>query len=306
MTSSQKDRPSIIKVAAAQYPIDQIASFLYYEDKITKWVGEAAAAEAKLLVFPEYSGWELVSLFPEEKDLASQMENLQTFLQKYIRLFSSVSQQFGLHILAGTFPVKVESGTYRNRAYFFGPNGSMVYQDKLIMTRFEKEKLGFIQGDHQIKIIRTEFGSIGINICYDVEFPFIARKQALAGAEILLVPSCTDSLAGYSRVRVGCRARALENQFFVVQSTTVGTAPWTEALDENVGSASIFFTPENSVIQNGVLAGGNLNEPGWVYADVDLSLIRQVRSQGQTLNHLDWELHEKLCDRVITEYPTNQ
>ena len=65
----------------------------------------------------------------------------------------------------------------------------------------------------------------------------IARAIAEAGAEILIVPSCTESLAGYYRVRHACAARALENQIYVVQSPTVGDAPWSVAVNVNVGAA---------------------------------------------------------------------
>jgi predicted amidohydrolase len=110
-----------------------------------------------------------------------------------------------------------------------------------------------------------------------------------AGAALILVPSCTDTLAGYCRVRVGCQARALENQCYVVQAPTVGEASWSEAVDVNVGAAGVFAPPDRGMPDDGVLARGELNQPGWVYADLDLAAIKQVRSHGQVLNYRDWE-----------------
>lgn len=121
-------------------------------------------------------------------------------------------------------------GGYRNRAFLFRPDGSSDHQDKLQMTRFENERWGIGAGD-TIKTFDTAFGRIGIDICYDSEFPLIARRQVEQGADVILVPSCTDTLAGYWRVRIGCQARALENQCYVVQSPPwalrPGRRPWT-------------------------------------------------------------------------------
>ena len=98
------------------------------------------------------------------------------------------------------------------------------------MTRFEKEQWG-IAGGETLKIFDIGETKIGIAICYDIEFPLIAHAMAAAGAELILAPSCTDTLAGANRVHVGARARALEKQIYVALSPTVGEAPWSPAVD---------------------------------------------------------------------------
>ena len=121
------------------------------------------------------------------------------------------------------------------------------------------------------------------------EFPLFARAQAQAGADLILVPSCTDTLAGYHRVRIGCQARALENQCFVAQAPTVGEAPWSEAVDVNVGAAGIYAPPDRGMPDNGVLTVGELNRPQWVFADLDFEALRRVRDSGQVFNARDWD-----------------
>ena len=91
------------------------------------------------------------------------------------------------------------------------------------MTRFENEQW-LIKSGKELKCFDTEYGKIAINICYDSEFPLLARKQVEAGCVLILVPSCTDTLAGYHRVKIGSHARALENQCYVVQSLLAGDA----------------------------------------------------------------------------------
>jgi predicted amidohydrolase len=183
--------------------------------------------------------------------------------------------------------VRQPDGHYRNRCFLFRPDGDSEFQDKLQMTRFENEQWFIAAGD-EIKTFDTEFGRIGIDICYDSEFPMIARKQVEQGADLILVPSCTDTTAGYWRVRIGCQARALENQCYVVQSPTVGLAPWSEAVDVNIGAAAVYTPVDYGYPDNGVLAIGELNQTQWVYADIDLGSIAKVRQTGQVFNYRDW------------------
>ncbi len=114
------------------------------------------------------------------------------------------------------------------------------------------------------------------------------RAQVNAGATLILVPSCTDSLAGFNRVRLSCRARAIENQCFVAMAPLVGNAPWSGAIDENRGYAGVYGPADYGFPQNGVMARGNMDEPGMVFAEIDLERIAQVRLQGGVLNHRDW------------------
>jgi predicted amidohydrolase len=193
------------RLAAAQYDIGFLTGWAEYEAKAGRWVAEAAGAGARMLLFPEYFSMELASLFPEEvyKSLSKQLEAMQTVYPGFLALYQGLAQQHGVYILAGSYPVRQDDGSYRNRAWLFRPDGGRDFQDKLQMTRFENEQW-FIAAGEEIKLLETEFGKIGVNICYDSEFPIIARKQVEAGADLILVPSCTDTLAGYWRVRIGC------------------------------------------------------------------------------------------------------
>ena len=276
------------RIAAAQYDIGFLKDWAEYEAKVARWVDEAADGNARFLVFPEYFSMELASLFGEGiyQSLSGQLEALQTKVEDFQALFRRQAQRREVYILAGSFPVRV-GATYHNRSWLFRPDGSSDYQDKLQMTRFENEHW-FITAGTEIKVLQTEFGKIGVNVCYDSEFPMIARKQVEAGADLILVPSCTDTVAGYHRVRIGCQARALENQCYVVQSPTVGLAPWSEAVDVNVGAAAIYTPVDYGYPDNGVLAVGELNQAQWVYADIDPAGIATVRETGQVFNYRDW------------------
>ena len=77
---------------------------------------------------------------------------------------------------------------------------------------------------------------------------------------------------------------------YVIQSPTVGEAPWTVGIEINVGAAGFFAPPDKRFPADGVLGQGTLNKAEWVYADLDLDLIAEVRNDGDVLNARDWPL----------------
>ena len=280
-----------VKIAAAQYDISFLENWLAYQQKIERWVVEATTQEAKILLFPEYFSMELASLFGQDiySSLSRQLEAMQSLHDDFIDLFKTLAQQYQCIIQAGTFPVRIASEIYRNRAYLFMPDGQFDYQDKVMMTRFEKEQW-LIKGGQELKCFDTEYGKIAINICYDSEFPLLARKQAEAGCVLILVPSCTDTIAGFHRVKIGCQARALENQCYVVQASLVGDAEWSEAVDVNVGAAGIYTPVDRGFPDNGILSFGTFNAVQWVIGEISPNACKAVREQGQNFNYRDWSL----------------
>jgi predicted amidohydrolase len=279
-----------MRVAAAAYPMDFFDSWGAYEGKLTRWVSEAAGAGTDLLVFPEYGAMELATLSGRDValDLEASLRAVSNRIPEADALHAKLAQEFGVHILAASAPVFDPALGVRpvNRARFFAPDGSMAHQDKQIMTRFEREEWGVVAGG-PLQLFDTALGKIGILICYDSEFPLLGR--AMAEADLILVPSCTEALTGYSRVRIGAMARALENQCVAVMSSTVCACDWSEAVDENTGMGGIFGPPDTGFPPTGVIAEGVLNQPGWTYADVDLGQIAHVRADGVVLNRRHWD-----------------
>ena len=278
-----------LRVAAAQYPIDPIASWTAYEQKIGQWVGEAAAAGAQLLLFPEYGAMELARIAAPEvwSHLQHSIDFVGDLRGRIDALHADLAKRHDVHIVMSSLPLRDDAGTPYNVARVVSPKGRIGEQRKLMMTRFEREQWN-IRGGREINVFDTQVGMLGVAICYDAEFPLIARAMSEAGAAVILVPSCTDSLRGYHRVRVGAQARALENQCYVVQSPTVGEALWSPALDNNVGAAGVYGPPDLGFPDDGIVARGNLNEPMWLYADLDLTAVTRVRLQGQVFNDKHW------------------
>lgn len=278
-------------IAAAAYPLTFLPDFAAWEAKLARWVGDAVAQGADLLVFPEYGAMELAALGGAEvaADLERALHEVARWRAAVDAAHLRLAAEHGVHILGASGPVfATAAGRPVNRATLYGPAGIVGHQDKQIMTRFERE-IWFVDAGAGLPVFDTPLGRIGVLICYDSEFPLLARRMAEAGAEVLLVPSCTDSLAGFTRVRVGAMARALENQCVTVQAPTVGLAPWCPAVDENVGRAAIYGPPDRGFPETGILAETGLNEPGWAVARVDLAAVHAVRRDGGVLNHRHWD-----------------
>lgn len=277
-----------MKLATAAYPLDWLDDWAAYEAKMRAWVSDAAGQGAELLVFPEYAGMELASLagHDEAADLGGSIRAVSERVARSNAVLAALAQEFGVYILGGSAPVS-EGGKVVNRAPFFGPQGDMGHQDKQIMTRFERDDWG-IAGQGPLTVFDTSLGKIGVLICYDSEFPLLARALVEAGAEMILVPSCTEALEGYWRVRIGAMARALEGQCVTVMASLVGDRSEIYAVEENTGQGGVFGPPDMGFPPTGVIAEGQMGVPGWTLAQVDLAHVRAVRKDGHVLNMTHW------------------
>ena len=280
-----------MKIATAAYPLDWLDSWAQYEDKLASWVGDASAKGADLLVFPEYAAMELSTLdgAAVAADLQASIRAVSERMEDVAALHQSLAASHNVHILGASAPVEAGYELPVNRAEFYSPCGARDHQDKQIMTMFERDPWQIGAGG-PLKLFDTALGKIGVLICYDSEFPLLGR--ALAEADVILMPSCTEALAGYWRVRIGAMSRALETQCVTVQSSIVGAAPWSTSVELNVGTGGIFGPPDTGFPATGVLAEGTLNQPGWTLADVDLETIADVRANGVVRNRSHWAEQE--------------
>ena len=260
-----------MKIAAAAYPLDWFDTFEAYAAKLSDWVADA---RADLLVFPEYGAMELASLGGRAVagDLEAGLHEVARHAPAIRDLHLRLAARHGCHILGASGPAfeGARPGSRPvNRAVLYGPGGVIGHQDKQIMTRFEREHWDVV-GAPGLRVFETELGRMGVLICYDSEFPLLGRQLAEAGVRILLVPSCTDTVAGFHRVRIGAMARALESQCVVVHAPTVGACDWLPALDENRGRAAVYAPPDGFWPETGIVAEGAMDAPGWLRAEVDL------------------------------------
>jgi predicted amidohydrolase len=274
-----------LRIAAAQYPIDRYDSLEGYKDKLARWVGDAAGEGAQLLVFPEYGAMEWSGPH-RDASLAQTLQLVSEAMPEMDTALADFARQHGVHILAPSGPSARGDSRFVNAARLIAPNGRIGVQDKLIMTPFERD-WGISPGG-PLRVFETALGMIGVAICYDSEFPLLVRAQVEAGARVILIPSCTEFISGYHRIRTGAQARALENTCFTVVSPTVGEARWSPSVDVNSGAAGIFMPADHAQSDTGVLAQGEVNAAQWVYATVDPTALERLVAGGEMRNRADW------------------
>ena len=277
-----------MKVAACKYPVGAPESFAAFAAKQEALLREARGRGADVAVLPEYLALELGASFDEATRgaLQASLAALQPLRHEWLALYAGLARELGLWIVAGSFLLDIGHGRYRNRSDVFAPDGGHLWQDKLRLTAFEKAT-GVIQAGDALKVFDVGGVRAGIAVCYDSEFPLPVRAQCEAGARLLLVPSCTDTPAGATRVRVGCLARALENRVFVAQSVTAGAAPWSPALDTNTGEAALIAPMDVGLPHDGMLVETR-GDDAWAIAEVDFEALEASRAHAQVANDRDW------------------
>jgi len=282
-----------MKIAVARYPVGSPASFDAFAARQAEVLGEAAAQGARIAILPEYLSLELAASFgrPVFSDLAASLAAIQQYRQAWLALFSTLARELDMHVVAGSFLLDTGNGRYRNRSDWFTPQGTQLWQDKLQLTGFEK-KTGLIDPGDALKVFEIDGVRVAVAICYDSEFPLPVRRQYEAGARLLVVPSCTDTVAGATRVRIGCLARALENRMFVAQAVTAGLAEWSPALDVNTGEAAIYAPMDVGFPADGVLAQTREAQL-WACADLDFAAFEASRGRAQVANDRDWPAQQQ-------------
>ncbi|WP_439155902.1 carbon-nitrogen hydrolase family protein [Yoonia sp.] len=277
-----------MKIATAAYQPEWHADWATTAAKLDAWVSNAAERGADLLVFPEYAGVEaaLLGVPDGNGDPVRWRDAMVRAADDWIALHRELAMRHGVTILAGSLNAAGPAGRV-NRATLCTPNGATGAQDKMILTPYERQNMGLTAGA-ALQVFDTTLGRIGVLICYDSEFPLLARALLEAGAEIILVPSCTEQRAGQTRVRQSARARAIEGQCLVVQSPLVGRVPGCDIVNANTGRAALFCPPDYGLPSDGIIAQGETDQPGWTIADVDLTHVGSARNTGQVGNFAHW------------------
>jgi predicted amidohydrolase len=173
----------------------------------------------------------------------------------------------------------VEDGVLRNAAFLFRRDGSIDKQYKLHITPNERRWWGIEPGDG-LKVFDTDRGRIAILICYDVEFPELARIAAAEGAHTFFVPFNTNDRLGYLRVRSCAQARAIENQVFVAIAGCAGNLPFVENADIHYSQCGIFTPSDVGFARDAIAAESTPNIETVLTHDVDVELLRRNRHAG--------------------------
>ncbi|MBD1382285.1 bifunctional GNAT family N-acetyltransferase/carbon-nitrogen hydrolase family protein [Metabacillus arenae] len=266
-----------VRICVIQYMMKQINSFEEFANQVEYYTDVASDAGADFAVFPEIFTTQLMS-FLNEQIPSKAVKRLTEFTEDYISLFTDLAVKYNVNIIGGSHFVEEDENVY-NIAYLFRRDGTIEKQYKLHITPNERKWWGISRGD-TVRVFDTDCGKIAIQICYDIEFPELARIATQKGAKIIFTPFCTEDRQGYLRVRYCAQARAVENQIYTVISGTVGNLPQTENMDIQYAQSAIFAPSDFEFARDGIVGECNPNIEMVVIGDVDLEILRRQRQDG--------------------------
>lgn len=239
-------------------------------------VREAAAQGARFIAMPENTtlmapdgGTKLASSYDEAHDPA-------------LPVFTDLARQLNVWLLVGSLAIKVSPTHTANRSFLIAPDGGIAARyskihlfDVELASGESYRESNTVAGGGEAVVADTEFGKVGLSICYDVRFPQLYRGLARKGAFLLTVPSAFTVPTGQAHWHVLLRARAIENGAFVVAPAQGGS----HANGRKTFGHSLIVAPWGEVLAE---AG---TEPGVILADIDPRQSEVARGKIPSLQH---------------------
>lgn len=273
-----------VRVATVQYQVRKVGSFDDMAQQVEFFVDAAADYHSDFVVFPELFTTQLLSTTPDQRPgLAARQ--LAGYTPHYTALFERLAIKYNVNIVAGS-QFELRDEVLYNVAYLFRRDGTIGQQPKLHITPLERRWWGVAPGDH-LEVFETDRGRVAILICYDIEFPELARVAAARGAQILFVPYNTSDRPGYLRVRHCAQARCIENHVYVVTAGCTGNLPDVANADVHYAVSAIYTPSDVQFARDAIAAECTPNIETVVVHDLDLELLRRHRYTGTTLNWTD-------------------
>ena len=273
-----------VRVVAVQYQMRAIDNFDQFRQQCEFFVDTAADYRADFVVFPELLTNQLLCLVPS-KETAKAARELSQYTDAYIAYFSQAAIDHDINIIAGSH-LTLEGDTLYNIAYLFHRDGRIDRQRKIHITPAESRWWG-VTGGERIHTFDTDCGKIAILICYDSEFPELARITTEMGAHILFVPYNTDIRSAWMRVRTCTGARCIENNVYAVMSGACGNLPLVEGSDIHYAQSVILSPSDIAFSRDGICAEATPNVETMLVHDLDLDVLRRMESEGAVRTWLD-------------------
>ena len=275
-----------VRIATCQLQARAVSGFDEFMKHVEYFVDVAADYEADFIVFPELFTLMLLSAEEEELNPLEAIEALSKYTPRIRKALSEMALNYNINIIGGSHPTRMDDGDIHNVAYVCLRDGSIHAQEKIHPTPNEAYWWN-IRGGDSIDAIPTDCGPIGVLICYDSEFPELARRLVDEGARIIFVPFCTDSRQGYMRVRYCAAARAIENQCYVVMSGNVGNLPNVHNMDIQYAQSCILTPCDFPFARDGIAAEASENVETLTISDVNLADLQWARAEGTVQNLAD-------------------
>ena len=235
-------------------------------------------------LFPEFFNAPLMGLAESESSIDA-IWHLAEYTDEILTATSLLAVSYNINVIAGSMPV-IEDEELYNVSYLCKRDGTIEAQYKLHPTPHEK-KDWIMKGGNYLRCFDTDFGKIGILICYDVEFPELARVLSEQEMQILFVPFWTDTKNGYLRVRRCAQARAIENECYVAIAGSVGNLPKVDNVDIQYGQTAVFSPSDFAFPHDAIVSETTPNTEMTLIVDLDLDKLTTLQNEGSVRNYLD-------------------
>jgi predicted amidohydrolase len=275
----------VVRLGLVQWQMRSLNSIDGLLEQIEFFVDAVSDYQSDFILFPELFNAPLMAQF-NHLSTPDAIRSLAGFTEELKNKFSEMAIQYNINIVAGSMPIYDEDEKLYNGCYLCRRDGSIELQKKIHVTPDENYYWGTI-GGNKVQTFDTDCGKIGILICYDSEFPELARLLALEGINILFVPFLTDTPNGYHRIRHCAQARAIENECYVAIAGCVGNLPKVNNMDIQYAQSAVFSPCDFAFPTNGVVAEATPNSEMTLIADVDLNLLKELHLKGSVRNLID-------------------
>ena len=278
--------PETIRIATVQYMQRKVTSFEEFLGFIEYFVKVVSDYKSDFVVFPELFTLQLLSIEDQSLKPSAAIEGLTKYRDRLQTALREMAIKFNVNIIGGSTPTMMDNGRVENISSIYLRDGTIHEQAKIHPTPSESYWWN-IEGGSELSAIDTDCGPIGVLICYDSEFPELARHLVDQGVNIIFVPFCTDERQSYLRVRYCCQARAVENQCYVVLSGNVGNLPGVPNMDIQYAQSCILTPCDFPFARDGIAADTTPNVETVAFADIRLDALRTARHAGTVQNLKD-------------------
>jgi predicted amidohydrolase len=243
----------------------------------TRLVREAADKGAEYVLTPEVTT--LMELDRARLFLETKPEEGNAALAH----FRALARELGIWLHVGSMGVLVKPDKIANRSFLIGPTGAIAARyDKIHMFDVDlpggetyRESRSFEPGDKAV-VADLPWGRLGLTICYDMRFPGLYRTLAKAGARLIAVPAAFTVPTGRAHWHVLLRARAIENECFVLAAAQAGE----HENGRKTYGHSLIISPWGEI-----LAEGDGVHPSVILSDIELKAVDEARSRVPSLDH---------------------
>lgn len=277
-------RKTVVRVGIVQWQMRLSDSYEIWLNQVEYFVDSMADYQADFVLFPEFFNAPLMGLGDEENQFEA-IRFLATYADRIIDSLSQFAVTYNINIIAGSIPA-IDNDTLYNSAYLCRRDGTVDVQPKIHITPHERRDW-VIAGGNSLQVFDTDSGRIGILICYDVEFPELARLLAKQDMQILFVPFWTDTKNGFLRVQRCAQARAIENECYVAIGGSVGNLPQVDNVDIQYAQSAVYSPSDFAFPHDAIMAESTPNTEMALIADLDLDKLSQLRHQGSVTNSKD-------------------